>query len=335
MAANALASTYDNLRSEVSLALGWNLTLASWNSHNTAQFAIINKYALQQAYYPEPLPGERTGHVWSWMRPKGVLTLNAPYSTGTVTIVADGAGAIVTLASGTWPSWAAAGDLWVDGERYAVLSRTSNSVIRLVSTTASEAAGTTYKLIQHEYDLPADFGGMNSDGFKIRRDQQDCGFIPLWTPGDAEGVDSVYTTTGVPTRAAVVPVAATATADTTWQAVFYGPLPKDDLRLEFRYKAIPPVLDGSTHVYHYGGAMASRMVTASYLDAAYQKVRDSFEMHDAFLAAQRQAIMYDRQANAPHTFGRGQRSIGSRTPDAMEYVNARRAQESYTMDDLV
>ncbi len=335
MAANGLAATYSDLQGEVALALGWHLTVASWNAQNTLMFAKINEESLRQACFPDPLGNERTGHVWSWLRPKGALTLNAPYSTGTVTVAADGAGSIVTLASGTWPTWAASGDLWVDGERYAVLSRTSNSVIRLVNVSVTEAAGSTYTLIQHEYDLPIDFGGMNSDGFKVRRDQVECGFIPLWTPGDAEQHDSDNWGVGLPTRAAVVPVAATATDDTRWQAIFTGPLPKDDLRLEYRYKAIPPLLDGTTHVYHYGGAPFSRMFVASYVDMAFQKVRNSYEKHDAFVAALRQAVMYDRQMNTPHTFGKGAKSIGERTIDQMEYINSRRAQNSYTFDGLV
>jgi hypothetical protein len=335
MAANALAASYTDLQGEVAAALGWHLTIASWNAQNTLHFAKINKDALRQACFPDALDGERTPHVWSWLRPKGTLTLNAPYSTGTVTIAANGAGSIVTLAVGTWPTWAASGDLWVDGERYPVLSRTSDSVIRLVSLTATAAAGTTYSLIQHEYDLPSDFGGMNSDGFKVRRDQAECGFIPLWTPGDAEQHDSDDWGVGLPSRAAVVPVAATATDDTRWQAIFTGPLPKDDLRIEYRYKSIPPTLDGSTYVYHPGGAPFSRMFVASYIDMAFQIVRNSYEKRDAFAAALRQAVMYDRQMNTPHTFGKGAKSIGERTADQMEYINSRRAQNSYDFDSLV
>jgi hypothetical protein len=330
MAANALAASYTDLQGEVATALNWHRTVASWTSNNTADFAKINKRALQQAYMPEPLAGERTGHVWSFLRPKGTLTLNAPYSTGTVTIVLG----VVTLADGTFPSWAASGDLWVDGERYTVNTRDSNTQITLNNLTVAEAAGTSYSLIQHEYDLATDFGGMNSDGFKVRRDQTECGFIPLWTPGDAEGIDRESGGTGLPTRAAVVPVAPTASNDQRWQAIFVGPLPKDNLRLEYRYKAIPPVLDGSTYVYHYGGAPFSRMFIASYVDMAYQLVRNSFEMHDAFLTALRQAVMYDRQMNAAHTFGQGVKSRGSRTNNISRYMHTQKSGFGYTMDDL-
>jgi hypothetical protein len=330
MAANGLAASYTDLQGEVATALNWHRTIASWTANNTSDFAKVNKRALQQGYFPEPLAGERTGHVWSYLRPKGTLTLNGSYSTGTVAIAAG----VVTLTGGTFPSWAAAGDLWVDGERYSVNTRDGNTQVTLNNTTVAVTAGATYSLIQHEYDMPSDFGGMDSDGFKVRRDQTECGFIPLWTPGDAEEFDRSQGGVGLPTRAAVVPVAATATDDTRWRAIFVGPLPKDDLRLEFRYKAIPPLLDGTTHVYHYGGAPFSRMFIASYVDMAYQLVRNSFEMHDAFLTALRQAVMYDRQMNAAHTFGQGVKSRGSRTNNISRYMHTQKSGFGYTMDDL-
>jgi hypothetical protein len=332
MAANSLAASYTDLQGEVALAAGWHRTIGSWSSTNTADFARINEDALRQAYFPEPLMGERTGHVWSFLRPRGSITLNGSYATGTIEVAPDVGGAIVTLTGGTWPSWAASADLWVDGERYEVDSRSSNTVIVLDSITADTSSGQSYELIQHAYDLPTDFGGMNSDGFKVRRDQREVGFIPLWTPGDAEQADWASGGEGLPTKAAVVPVSPTSTTDSQWQAIFTGPMPRDDLRLEFRYKAIPPLLDGSSHVYHYGGAPFSRMFIASYVDIAYQKIRGSFEKREAFLTALRQAVMYDRQMNAPHTFGAHAKSVGA--SDVMARMNSRRAQSSYTMDDL-
>jgi hypothetical protein len=316
VAANTLAVSYTDLQSEVALALGWNPTAASWTSAQTnTLWPRINKKALYQAYYPEPLDGERVGHGWSFLKPRGSLTLNVPYTTGTVAIAAG----VVTLTGGTWPSWAASGDLWVDGGRYPVNTRDSNSQITLVDTTVAVSAGETYELIQHAYDLPSDFARMQSNALTFRRDQTTCGEIPLVHPVDLMKSDRDGST-GTPTKAAVTPVAPTATNDARWQLQFADPLPNEALIIEFDYEASPPLLDGSgVKIYPYGGPPFSRMYLASYIDAAFQTIRDSFEMHGAFLEALRQAVMYDRAAHAPHTMGFGARSKGSRTIDYQKY----------------
>ncbi|MHC4705416.1 MAG: hypothetical protein ACYTFQ_33145 [Planctomycetota bacterium] len=48
-----------------------------------------------------------TAHPWSFFRPVKEITTTAPYSTGTITV----ASGVVTLTSGTFPSWAAVGIL--------------------------------------------------------------------------------------------------------------------------------------------------------------------------------------------------------------------------------
>jgi len=310
--ANSLAVSYTDLQSEVALALGWNPTAASWTPAQTnSLWPRINKKALYQAYFPEPFPDERVGHGWSFLKPRGSLTLNAPYSTGTVTIVAG----VATLAAGTWPSWAASGDLWVGTGRYPVNTRDSNSQLTLVDTSVTASAGTSYRLIQHAYDLPSDFQRMLSNALTYRRDQSACGTIELVHPGDLMRADRDGSE-GTPTKAAVTPVAPTATDDARWVLQFADPLPNQAFVVEYDYEASPPLLDGTgVKVYPYGGPPFSRMFLASYIDAAYQTIRDSMEMHGPFLEALRQAVMYDRAAHAPHTMGFGARSKGSRQFD--------------------
>lgn len=325
MSANSLHYSYTDLQTKVAVALNWNPTPASWTTANNTHWGVINKEALQQVYYPEPLEGERSPHVWSWLRPRGSLTLNAPYSTGTV----SSSSTTVTLSGGTWPTWAASADLWAGGERLSVASRSNGTTIVLDSAPTTALAADTYSLIQHEYDLPADFSGMASNAFVVRRDQQECGRIPLVTPGDLMVSDRSLLGLGLPSKAAIVPVAPTTTSDARWQVQFADPFPRDDLRLEYRYIASPPVLDGTTYVYHYGGVQLSHCVAMSYLDAAYRTVRDSGEYRGPFLTALRQAVMYDRANYAPHTFGYPaiSRGRGERL-DAFDYLNRRRAQDA-------
>lgn len=332
MAANTLAVSFTDLQSEVALALGWNPTAASWTSAQTnTLWPRINKRALGQAYFPEPLEGERVGHGWSFLKPRGSLTLNVPYTTGTVAIAAG----VVTLTGGTWPSWAASGDLWVDDGRYPVNTRDSNSQITLVDTSVTVSSGATYQLIQHAYDLPSDFQRMLSGALTYRRDQTASGIIPLVHPSDLMRADRDGSE-GTPTKAAVTPVAPTATDDARWVLQFADPLPNQAFVVEFDYEASPPLLDGTgVKIYPYGGPPFSQLFLASYVDVAYQVVRDSFEKHGAFLEALRQAVMYDRAAHAPHTMGFGSRSRGSRTFDLGRYLNGRRASyRGYTFSEL-
>jgi len=94
---------------------------------------------------------------WAWYQTHGVLTLQAAYSTGTITLTAGDA--TVTLATGTWPSWAASGKILYDGKWLRVATRTSDTDIELQAawpeTTVSVAA---YVLYRDEYSLPADCG---------------------------------------------------------------------------------------------------------------------------------------------------------------------------------
>jgi hypothetical protein len=109
---------------------------------------------LRQFFQP-PAIGNRV-HAWSFLRKNGIITLQAPYLTGTVTIAAG----VVTLAGGTFPSWAAAGTIQVNATDYEVSTRDSGTQVTLVDTSVTAAAGTSYTLMQDDYDLPEDFGFM-------------------------------------------------------------------------------------------------------------------------------------------------------------------------------
>ena len=69
-----------------------------------------------------------------------------PYSTGTIQIVPNAAGSTVTLTGGIFPAWAATGDVLVFGSLYSVLSRDSDTVLKLDDTTVTVAGGTAYTL---------------------------------------------------------------------------------------------------------------------------------------------------------------------------------------------
>jgi hypothetical protein len=94
---------------------------------------------------------------WAWYQSHGAVTLQAPYDTGTITLTNGSAN--VTLATGTWPSWAASGKILYDGKWMRIASRTSDSVIVLQTAWAEDTiAGASYVLYRDEYTLPTDCG---------------------------------------------------------------------------------------------------------------------------------------------------------------------------------
>jgi hypothetical protein len=86
----------------------------------------------------------------SWYLTLGTVNLNASYATGSVTLT--NLSPIVTLAAGTWPTWAAtfAEILLPDGMWYKVQSRDSTTQLTLVNSAI------TYTLAQMQITLPSD-----------------------------------------------------------------------------------------------------------------------------------------------------------------------------------
>lgn len=98
---------------------------------------------------------------WQFMRRYGRVSLDVPYSTGTIDYD-DTGGAyerMVVLTGGTWPSWAADGVLEVDGKSYFVERRISDTVLTLVPDLKPDGdfSGKQYRLNHVIYQLPSDF----------------------------------------------------------------------------------------------------------------------------------------------------------------------------------
>lgn len=98
-------------------------------------------------------------HDWSFFRPVVDVTTTAPYATGTVKVSAG----VVTLTGGTFPSWAADGVLYVKSRYYAVISRTSNTVLTIDASAPAIAIGVAYQLGRPEIPMPAEFDSVAND----------------------------------------------------------------------------------------------------------------------------------------------------------------------------
>ena len=318
MAANTLAVSYTVLTDEVQRALAWRKASGSWSSIQTADFGAGLASGLRWTYYPPVLPEERAPHIWSFRSQVGNLTVRAPYSTGTVTIVAG----VATLSGGTWPSWTASADLWISGVRYSVNTRDSNSQLTLNDTSVAASAGTAYELIQHYYELPSDFGSLIGDGFAYPRSDT-TGDSPLKrvTDMDIRLADRNYGATGWPTAYSISYIAPSGSDDARQQVSFF-PITGQDRTLEYRYEVIPPLLTGASGlIYHHGGPWLGELLISAVVAETIRKVDGYSPRYEAAHASRmeqlRTAVGYDRRASAVESLGVGAGLCGESIEDVV------------------
>lgn len=105
----------------------------------------------------EAVGSMHAAHNWEYFIRTGMITSSAPYSTGTIAYTSSTRR--FTLTGGVWPSDAEFGSIIIDGARFEVQRRVSDTVIEMDSlqTPAADiAAGTGYQWIRQRYLLPFD-----------------------------------------------------------------------------------------------------------------------------------------------------------------------------------
>jgi hypothetical protein len=305
LAANNIGLTYTELRRHIGREIGKDRDPSAWSSATTADAGDILKGGLRQFYWPQVLPGESTPHVWSFLQPTlAQLELHGAYETGTVSVTTG----TVTLSGGTWPTWAAQGDLWVNDGYYPVNTRTNGTTIVLHDTSVTGLSGETYSLKHREYDLPDDFGGM-VESFTYRVDQTRGRTLTRVNESMIRTIDSYPEHTGTPEYFAITSVAPTSAQESKSRAVF-NPSPDGTYTLWYRYSVVPPMLDGSSYVYAHGGAEYSETLKLSCLDVALSTLYRDDSAHARFMESLTAAVQRDRRVNRPTTHGRGVFSDG-------------------------
>jgi hypothetical protein len=282
----------------LTVVAGATYTLFNNTEDEAKDLIDIVKTGQRNVYVPPAIDGY--SHRWSFMDPVTTLSTVEPYDTGTVTIVAGTA----TLAGGTWPSWAASGDLVVDGVPYSVASRTSNSVIVLDDTSATAAALTEYSLQQQAYDLPDDFGGMigpltfRPGGTNFQQE--------IVQRGEAEirRMQATLNVASAPQYYALRPKLPTAStsAGQRWELIFN--CPTDDVYvLSYRYTRNPNTIS-TANQYAYGGLILAEVLKESCLAEAELMIHDRRGEHEAqFLQLLKAAIEKDRLEMTPDSLG--------------------------------
>lgn len=321
----SLALSYDELARSIGREIDASRDSADWDAVQTQDIQDIIADGLRQVYWPPVLPGDSTPHEWSFLKPKqGELTLHPAYSTGTVSISLG----VVTLTGGAFPSWAAEGEMWINGGKYDVVTRDSDTQVTLSDLTLNVSAGASYTLTQLYYALPADFGGMvQGQEFSFRRDQQQYQWPPhpkLVSEAMVDRHDQWPHRTGSPELCCLLPKTTTST-DTRWEVRFY-PLPDKEYDLVYRYQINPPLLNGTSYVHHYGGPSVSQAVLASCLDKAMRFLYSSDEYYQRFLSVLTAAVQRDRNVYRHESLGFGSYSDGyGRHEGALDLRDYRRA----------
>jgi len=291
--------TLDNL----GVTIGGPLTHEThpWTDDELTDLRDYINSGLSQFYTPVPMPGEKFAHYWSFLRPTRDLTTTLPYSTGTVGIV----NGVVTLTAGTWPTWAASGELVVLGVTYTVNTRDSGAQLTLDDLTVNVTAGATFQLVQAAYELPDDWGGRDSE-FTYRP-----GASVLYGPVHIVGEEQIRILrqqgdwTGRPQCAAIRPKPLeTSTGEgQRWEWLPY-PMSDGAYPLTYRYRVIPNELS-ATNPYPYGGQNHRETILESCLAAAEHRHHEGVTRHhqERFQALLIASVSFDRQQNTPHTVG--------------------------------
>lgn len=297
MAESTLSMTYTDIAGAVGVLFSYGATVASFTATEAEQVAVAIRRGLRQFYFPPILedragrPLETSAHKWSFLHPAATITSNAPYSTGTVTIV-DG---VVTLASGTWPTWAAYGLLSINSTLYEVSTRDSGSQITLVDTTLDADALSTYTLYQGNAAAPDNFGGFDDDPTYATPTV----YEPELTILDESQIRALRGSSGStfarPQFVATRVVNATSTSGQRWQFLFW---PAFDAAyvLEYTYHVLPDMISGTQ--YPLGGSAHAETILSSCLSAAAEMLKDQegFQRKRSdFMTRLRASVAHDRQ----------------------------------------
>jgi hypothetical protein len=287
MAEPTTNATYNAIASEVAGFLGYSRDYTTMSANATqlahVETCIVSGYSQFLA-----------AHDWSFLKVTAQLTTTEPYSTGTVTVV-DG---VVTGSGTTFPSWAASGYITVDNGSYSVNTRDSSTQLTLNDLTVDADAGSTYELVQTEYELPDNFGQImgpfeyepgSGIGYKITEVGE--GVIRYY-----RGQPSALQT-GRPLHFGLQPMTTDGTESSHW-AWLPWPIPDAVYVLNYRFRIHPDKLAASK--YAYGGPVYRECLIESCLSKAEVRFEDEQGVHlSEYMRLLEKAIQYDLRNQSP------------------------------------
>lgn len=124
---------------------------------NTTRLGRLARRSIDTVYRDFPYK-----HNWKYYQRRATFETVASYNTGTIEFDFTGGSSerLITLTSGTFPSWTKYGRIIIDDVHYRIATNPSSTTITLYEEDnpgEDIAAGETYTLYRNEYPLPADF----------------------------------------------------------------------------------------------------------------------------------------------------------------------------------
>lgn len=296
MAESGLSIGFSDLQAEVGFFLGHGRTSDDWSDAQATVIDGVVHSGVRRVYFPAAVDMKLAGYEWSWLKPTNTLDIQGVYSTGTITVVSG----VVTLADGTFPSWAADAELTISGTIYTVATRDGNSQVTLDDTSVDEDSGTSYGLNQAYYDLPDDFGRFASDLFFGPNSYRSP--IQIVSVGHLLQLRASTTLSGFPRFVAVRFKSATPAAVGSRQEALFYPTPDEAQTLYYEYEAYSGKLTDALP-YPLGGMQMAELYIESCLSVAEVRENDEPGFHSSeFDRLLVDAIARDRKRGAK-TFG--------------------------------
>lgn len=295
----SLATSRTDLQNAVCYFVGWG---SAYSTRSTAEKAAIDgalDKGCRKVYW------NVAGHDWSFLHPVATLTTYAPYSTGTVEI-ATGALTTVTLTDGVFPSWVAGCQIAIDGARYTISTRDSNTQVTLTASFAGTLDTDLEYSVEHTgiFDAPADFGSFDGAVTFAARDYHSE--LLVVGEGQIRAKQQYSDSVGVPRMIAWRPRKMAAAGVQAFEFVLY-PRPSQAWVLTYPYRVQPPKLD-TTYTYPYGADKYGDLFTEACLSAAEEIIQHiTGGEHQASFARALQAAIADDLKSTPGNLGHSRR----------------------------
>ncbi len=300
MSESSLSIGFADLQVEVGSFLGYGRTSGSWSAEQDTEIESFVHSGVRRVYYPPAITDggseiTSAGYEWTWLKPTATLSIQGGYGTGTIEVTSG----VVTLSvAGTFPSWAAAGEITVSGISYTVNTRDGDNQVTLDDTSLTVAALTDYRLNQLQYDLPDDFGRFASS-LHYEPDQNRSA-IQIISVSQFLAMRASQTLTGNPRYAAVRFKSATPAAIGSRQEVMFYPTPDEARTLYYEYEAYSGKLTDSLP-YPLGGMQMAEVYIESCLSVAEVRGNDEPGLHSVeFSRLLVDAIKRDQKRGARH-----------------------------------
>lgn len=299
MAESNLTIDYATIRREVGRLLGYQRDPTSWGTTRTNDVKDIIDAGLRKFTYPTAVGRREMAHRWSFLFQETILTVKAPYGTGTIEVV-DG---VVTLTGGTFPTWTGTAHLLIGNAEYEINTRDGNTQVTLIDTTLDVDAGTEYQWVQWIYGLPDDFSALTTQITYEPRNTYPWVSLQMT---DSFAIHNFRQPRPIPRRpiwCALRVQAPALTTKSTRYELMLAPTPDAAYTFRYKYEVIPYRVD-STYIYYRGGTPHAETIREAILSQAEATLNDTVGLHERLYQERLAAsVSHDLMSSTPATLG--------------------------------